>query len=79
MNNLSRETEEVKIEVFSTNVPDRIIADKLIDSLVKLFPGTIVSFDLEDCDHVLRVEGVNFESEVILQVVRNLGYKISYL
>ncbi len=45
-----------RIEVFKTDVLDKATAKTLIRSLKQLFPGSKVSFDLDDCDRVLRIE-----------------------
>ncbi len=45
------------VEVFKTNVTRAIEAAELVALLQGYFPGSKVSFDLEDCDKVLRVEG----------------------
>ena len=57
--------EQVIIEVFRTNVGERSQAQKLIDLLLKHFPGSRINFDLDDCDKVLRVEGRNISSDKI--------------
>jgi hypothetical protein len=42
------------IEVFKTNVKDKEHADMLLERILNTF-GYRASFDLEDCDRVLRV------------------------
>jgi len=44
------------IEVFKTSVTDPSLAALLRMHLEAGFPGYKVSFDLEDCDRVLRIE-----------------------
>ncbi|MGJ7033248.1 hypothetical protein [Niabella hirudinis] len=44
------------IEVFRTNVLDKATARMLVKSLRQLFPGSKISFDLDDCDRILRIE-----------------------
>ncbi|SDD24539.1 hypothetical protein [Niabella drilacis] len=44
------------IEVFKTNVLDKAAARELAKSLRRLFPGSKISFDLDDCDRILRIE-----------------------
>lgn len=46
------------VEVFRTNVKDRDHANSLIDQIHKVFIGCKASFDLEDCDKILRVESL---------------------
>lgn len=43
------------IEVFRTSVSDRRDAEYLLDLIRTNFPGSAANFDLDDCDHVLRV------------------------
>jgi len=45
------------VEVFKTNVVHHEDASVLISKLAALFPGSKVTFDLEDCDNILRIEG----------------------
>ena len=44
------------VEVYKTNVEYRETAEKLEAELKEIFPGSIVNFDLDDCDKILRVE-----------------------
>ncbi|WP_018627011.1 hypothetical protein [Niabella aurantiaca] len=44
------------VEVFKTNVVNRPVAAKLVMCLEALLLHAKVNFDLEDCDHILRVE-----------------------
>jgi len=44
------------IEVFKTGVTDPAQADLLRDQIHRVFPRYRANFDLEDCDHILRVE-----------------------
>jgi hypothetical protein len=43
------------IEVFKTAVKNKRDTEKIIDRLQIRMPGAIVSFDLEDCDKVMRL------------------------
>ena len=43
------------IEVFKTGVCHNSIARKLVRQIGEKFPGYKANFDLEDCDHILRV------------------------
>ena len=47
------------VEVFKTNVITDADADKLIAELHKAFPFYKVNFDLDDCDHILRVKSMS--------------------
>ncbi|MBD2769882.1 hypothetical protein IC235_18490 [Hymenobacter sp. BT664] len=45
-----------EVEVFRTNVPDHRSAAALRRCLQACFPTWRITFDLSDCDRVLRVE-----------------------
>ncbi len=44
------------IVVYKTDVSDSVLAVRILDELRKNLPGCDASFDLSDCDNVLRVE-----------------------
>ncbi len=44
------------IEVFKTNVQDPVQASVLLEHIHNCFDGYVASFDLEDCDRILRVQ-----------------------
>lgn len=46
----------MEVEVFKTNVSVAEEASMLIRQIHARFPGYKANFDLEDCDHILRVE-----------------------
>lgn len=62
------------VEVFKTNVEQVEHATTLEGKLSLLFPATNVNFDLDDCDKVLRVEGKNFTSGRIIELLKSNGY-----
>jgi hypothetical protein len=47
------------IEVFKTNVVKPEDAKHILFILNRVFPEYYINFDLEDCDHILRVEHTN--------------------
>lgn len=61
-------------EVFKTNVDDTTKAKELISILHTLFTGSRVTFDLEDCDRVLRVEHEDANTEIIKMVLHGHGF-----
>lgn len=63
------------VEVFKTNVMRKAAANRLIAQLALLFPGSRVNFDLEDCDKVLRVEGLGICSEKTITLLQGEGYE----
>jgi hypothetical protein len=62
------------IEVFKTNVQERDRSRMLIQKLSQLFPATKINFDLDDCDKVLRVEGQNFCTHRIIELLKLNGH-----
>ena len=58
------------IGVYKTNVKDRSNAKLIIEAIHNYLPGSDISFDLEDCDRVLRV--VNHIEEIDDNKVRTI-------
>ncbi|MBS1492375.1 MAG: hypothetical protein JST55_02625 [Bacteroidetes bacterium] len=61
------------VEVFKTNVEDKIIADKITAELQSMFGGDI-NYDLDDCDKILRVESDEVIPEKISEVLICKGF-----
>jgi hypothetical protein len=64
------------VEVFKTNVQKRSQAHLLVERIHQAFPGCEASFDLEDCDKVLRVafERETIHTALLLRVLSNHGF-----
>ncbi|MFY9308956.1 MAG: hypothetical protein WAQ28_07895 [Bacteroidia bacterium] len=62
------------VEVFKTSVSDAAIAGLLIQKIQESIPGVKVSFDLEDCDKVLRVEGAGIKPLEVMQLLDSFGH-----
>lgn len=45
------------VEVFKTNIDSTFVAQQIVGEIKALAFGVDASFDLEDCDHILRVCG----------------------
>lgn len=67
------------IEIFKTNIPAAEDADKMLCLLLEKFPGNKINFDLDDCDKVLRMEGLEFCSQKVISVVNEHGYLCNIL
>jgi len=69
------------VEVYRTTVPSRLAADVLLQQLHWFFPGWCISFDLEDCDRVLRVEtaGDPVPGDFIAGLLGQNGYQCAPL
>lgn len=70
-----------RIGVFKTDVSDRPTADAIIKAIRERLPGSTPSFDLDDCDRVLRVEsreyGIN--KPEIEQILNGYGHELEVL
>ena len=68
------------IEVYKTNVETRQQANKIIGLLKNNFSAATINFDLQDCDKILRVEGIRSTdtTEVISNLIR-LGFTCEIL
>lgn len=60
------------IEVFKTNVNTEEDAKSLLDQIHSSYPSYKANFDLDDCDHILRVE-VNGDSVADFYLIQLLG------
>ena len=76
---LHNSTSATMIEVFKTDVRKLREAKNLVNILVEHFPGSKINFDLDDCDKILRIEGVNFRIEKIIVLVKERGFECSVL
>jgi len=67
------------IEVFKTNVETQEAATSICGSLCRR-PGIVsVTFDLDDCDKILRVEGSEFDGNLIKNFIEKMGYECQVL
>ena len=62
------------VKVFITNVPSKLYALSIIALLKDEKPYHRITFDLDDVDKVLRVEGDNVESERVINILNTLGF-----
>jgi len=67
------------VEVFKTNVQQTKQAEELIFVLRQKFPESKINFDLDDCDKVLRIEGKDFVSGNVMQVLKKRGFLCNLL
>jgi hypothetical protein len=59
------------VEIFKTNVEQEEHSVLLITQLSNNFPNLKINFDLEDCDKILRVEGMPIPIETIQEALNN--------
>jgi len=55
-----KEMNLVHVEIFKTSIQDLELAEVVRREPLLAFPRVLVSFDLEDCDRILRIEGKDF-------------------
>lgn len=63
-----------RIEIFKTNIQEQSQAEEVRGALINILPDARINFDLDDCDKILRIENLNFNSSVIVSVVEELGF-----
>jgi hypothetical protein len=67
------------VEVFKTDIGIMAEAERITSLLLQRFPGSRASIDLEDCDKVLRVEGLDICPEKIIHLVQQNGFYCNVL
>ncbi len=67
------------IEVFKTDVQRKRIAKGIMVELLELLPQAKISFDLDDCDKILRIESEQLCVEKIIELVKGRGFSCEVL
>ncbi|WP_281235135.1 hypothetical protein [Flavobacterium gelatinilyticum] len=62
------------VEIFKTNVQKEAETNYIIAVIKRQFPAYKINFDLEDCDKILRVEGIELQCDNIINYVNCLGF-----
>jgi hypothetical protein len=77
---INREYSRV-VEVFKTSVSDVTEASSIVTHLHEQFPLCKITFDLDDCDRILRVEGTAGDVDVnsVLEIVKAHHYDIEII
>ncbi len=65
---------ETLVEIFKTNVQKESDRDYVMATMQNRFPDYKINFDLEDCDKILRVEGIGLQYNNVTDHVNGLGY-----
>lgn len=67
------------VEVFKTNVTNSEQAQVILIRLKAELPKAQVSFDLEDCDKILRISNETIDLKIINRIARETGIECSML
>jgi hypothetical protein len=65
------------IEIFRTNITKQKDADKILTKIHAAFPGFEANFDLDDCDHILRIQSREtlICQSTIISLIEALGFR----
>lgn len=67
------------IEVFKTNVEEMEQSKMIVRKLLEHFPNSIINFDLEDCDKILRVHSSSISNNKIIELLNSHGFHCEVL
>ncbi|MEZ2444633.1 hypothetical protein AB6805_23065 [Chitinophaga sp. RCC_12] len=67
------------VNVFKTDVQSAVAAGNVISDLLQIYPYLKVTFDLEDEDKMMRVEGFFFTADDVIICLKENGYRGIYL
>lgn len=70
-----------RIGVYKTDVDKQPAAKIILEAIFRSCPDCDASFDLEDCDNVLRVDSLQGEinESKLRKILQNHGYQIEKL
>ncbi|HEX2847656.1 MAG TPA: hypothetical protein VHN59_14000 [Chitinophagaceae bacterium] len=69
------------IEVFKTDVKDKIFASILVEQIHKMYTGYTANFDLDDCDNILRVKSSSgiVQADPLILLLEKYGFRAEVL
>ncbi len=69
------------VHVYKTTVQSTSEADSIIQLILNELPSCDISFDLEDCDNVLRIESNNgeFDEKIVKRIFEQNKHKLETL
>lgn len=67
------------VDVFKTNVTDDATADQILEQLQNKLPLADINFDLDDCDHILRIDYHDDTRPFVTELLANLGFHCAEL
>ncbi len=62
------------VEVYKTNVSNSEAACVILHQIQTKIKGVKATFDLSDCDRILRVEHTEFDVNLISRIVSEMGF-----
>lgn len=67
------------VEVFKTNVQEMEQSKMIVGKLLEHFPNSIINFDLEDCDKILRIHSSSISNNKIIDLLNLHGFHCEVL
>lgn len=69
------------VEVFKTNVLNREHADIIISEIKHVYPESMINFDLDDCDKILRIKSDAdvIDSSAVIELLKYFGFDAQIL
>lgn len=67
------------VNVFKTDVLSADVTKEIINDLLQMYPCLRITFDLEDEDKIMRVEGSFFKTADIISCLKENGRCCIYL
>lgn len=71
---LTKTNRQTEVDVFKTTVKTEEDAAEIINLLKEYFPNHLINFDLDDCDKILRIEGVANNKIFIKNILLQEGF-----
>jgi hypothetical protein len=62
------------VKVFKTSIKTKKQAREILSVIAEVFPDANASFDLEDCDKILRIDSESVNSEPLIQILSEAGF-----
>lgn len=76
---LSQKNTQTEVDVFRTTVQTQKDAAQVLNLLKEYFPNHLINFDLDDCDKILRIEGVDNNKIFIKNTLLQFGFSCEIL
>jgi len=68
-----------EVDVFKTNVMHETDAEEIVRLLSNYFPNHNINFDLDDCDKILRLEGLESNRVFVKNALLQYGFMAEIL